>query len=156
MCLTPSEAARAVFFVCFCLCSKEKSPDKRWAWQVKVKVLVAQSCLTLCDPVDCSPPGSSAHGIPQARILESVAISSYRGSSQLRDQTTGKQHIRSIVTEGAVEVTDGSLVLWAADQRDEWRKKSQAFILSSRYALFMYFFLIFGCCGFSLLCVGFL
>ena len=84
-----------------------------------MKVLVAQSCLTLCDPVDCSPPGSSAHGIPQARILESVAISSYRGSSQLRDQTTGKQHIRSIVTEGAVEVTDGSLVLWAADQRDE-------------------------------------
>ena len=84
-----------------------------------MKVLVAQSCLTLCDPVDCSPPGSSAHGIPQARILESVAISPYRGSSQLRDQTTGKQHIRSIVTEGVVEVTDGSLVLWAADQRDE-------------------------------------
>ena len=69
--------------------------------------------------MDCSPSCSSVHGISQARILESVAISSYRGSSQLRDQTTGKQHIRSIVTEGAVEVTDGSLVLWAADQRDE-------------------------------------
>ena len=36
---------------------------------------VAQSCLTLCDPVDCSPPGSSVHGILQARILEWVAIS---------------------------------------------------------------------------------
>ena len=36
---------------------------------------VAQSCLTLCDPVDCSPPGSSIHGILQARILEWVAIS---------------------------------------------------------------------------------
>jgi len=35
-----------------------------------------QSCLTLCDPVDCSPPGSSVHGILQARILEWVAISS--------------------------------------------------------------------------------
>ena len=35
----------------------------------------AQSCLTLCDPVDCSPPGSSVHGILQARILEWVAIS---------------------------------------------------------------------------------
>ena len=34
-----------------------------------------QSCLTLCDPVDCSPPGSSVHGILQARILEWVAIS---------------------------------------------------------------------------------
>ena len=36
----------------------------------KVKVLVAQSCLTLCDPMGCSPPGSSVHGILQARILE--------------------------------------------------------------------------------------
>ena len=37
---------------------------------VKGKVLVAQSCLTLCDPMDCSPPGSFVHGILQARILE--------------------------------------------------------------------------------------
>ena len=48
---------------------------------------VAQSCLTLCDPVDCSSPGSSAHGIYQARILEWGAISHSRGSSQTRDQT---------------------------------------------------------------------
>ena len=46
-----------------------------------------QSCLTLCDPVDCSPPGSSIHGILQARILEWVAMPSPRGSSQPRDQT---------------------------------------------------------------------
>ena len=46
-----------------------------------------QSCLTLCDPMNCSLPGSSVHGIPQARILEWVAISSSRGSSQLRDWT---------------------------------------------------------------------
>ena len=39
-----------------------------------VVVLVAQSCLILCDPMDCSPPGSSVHGILQARILEWVAI----------------------------------------------------------------------------------
>ena len=44
-----------------------------------------QSCPTLCDPRDCSPPGSSVHGILQARKLEWVAISSSRGSSQLRD-----------------------------------------------------------------------
>ena len=49
--------------------------------------LVAQSCPTLCDPMDGSPPGSSVHGILQARILEWVAISFSRGSSQLRDQT---------------------------------------------------------------------
>ena len=40
----------------------------------KVKVLVAQSCPTLCDPMNCSPPGSFVHGILQARILEWVAI----------------------------------------------------------------------------------
>ena len=48
---------------------------------------VAQSCPTLCDPVDCSLPGSSPHGILQARILEWLAISFSRGSSQLRDRT---------------------------------------------------------------------
>ena len=48
---------------------------------------VAQSCPTLCDPVECSPPGSSVHGTLQARILEWVAISFSRGSSQPRDWT---------------------------------------------------------------------
>ena len=49
--------------------------------------LVTKPCLTLCDPMDCSSPGSSVHGTLQARILEWVAISSFRGSSQPRDQT---------------------------------------------------------------------
>ena len=48
---------------------------------------VAQSCLTLCNPMDCSLLGSSIHGIFQARILEWVAISFSRGSSQPRDRT---------------------------------------------------------------------
>ena len=47
-----------------------------------VVCLVAQSCPTLCDPLDYSPPGSSIHGILQARILEWVAIPFSRGSSQ--------------------------------------------------------------------------
>ena len=47
---------------------------------------VTQSCLTLCDRMDCSPPGSSVHGIFQARILEQVDISSSRGSSRPRDR----------------------------------------------------------------------
>ena len=50
-------------------------------------VLAVQSCPTLCDPMDCSPPGFSVHGILQARILEWVAISFWRGSSPPRDQT---------------------------------------------------------------------
>ena len=51
--------------------------------------LVTQKCLTLYDPVDCSPPGSSVHGIFQARILECIAIPFPRASSQLRDRTEG-------------------------------------------------------------------
>ena len=48
---------------------------------------VAQSCLTVCDPMDFSPPGSSIHGISQARILEWVVISFSMRSYQLRNQT---------------------------------------------------------------------
>ena len=59
-----------------------------WRWKVKVrKLFVAQSCPTLCSPMNYSPRGSSVHGISQARILEWVAISFSRGSSQPRDQT---------------------------------------------------------------------
>ena len=50
-------------------------------------VLVTQSRPALCNPVDCSPPGSSLERISQARIVEWVAISSSRGSSRPRDQT---------------------------------------------------------------------
>ena len=50
-------------------------------------VLVTQLCLTLWDPMDCSPPGSSVPGILQARILEWVAIPCSRGSSWPGDQT---------------------------------------------------------------------
>ena len=46
-----------------------------------------QLCLTLCDPMDCSLPGPSVHGISQARILEWVAISFFRELSQARNQT---------------------------------------------------------------------
>ena len=48
-------------------------------------MLVVQSCPILCDPMDCSPPGSSVHGISQARILEWVTIPFSRGSSKPRD-----------------------------------------------------------------------
>ena len=58
--------------VCVCVC-------------VCVYVLVVQSCLTLYDPMDCSSPGSSVHGILQARILEWIAIPFSRGSSQPRN-----------------------------------------------------------------------
>ena len=53
----------------------------------KVKVLVAQSCPTLCNPMDYRPPGSSVHGILQTRILEWVVTAFSRGSSWPRDWT---------------------------------------------------------------------
>ena len=62
--------------------SHQGSPDTEWMWSE-----VTQSCPTLCDPLDCSPPGSSLHGILQTRILEWIAISFSRGSSWPRDRT---------------------------------------------------------------------
>ena len=48
---------------------------------------LTQSCPVLCNPMDCTPPGSSIHGIFQTRVLEWVAISFFRGSSQPREWT---------------------------------------------------------------------
>ena len=64
------------------------SSSQVWMWELdhnESESEVAQSCPTLCDPMDCSPPGSSVRGILQARILEWVAISFSRGSSRPRD-----------------------------------------------------------------------
>ena len=67
---------------------------------LKVKILVAQSCPSLCDPLDCNPPGSSVHEILQIRTLEWVAISSSKGSSWPRDQTQ------------VSHIADGFFTLW--------------------------------------------
>ena len=62
---------------------------KTWAYMCSICVHAKslQSCPTLCDPVECNPPGSSVHGILQARILEWVAMPFSRGSSQPRSPT---------------------------------------------------------------------
>ena len=62
--------------------SQHPSPSGRRSIAV-----VVQSCLTLCDPKDCSLPGSSVHGVSQAKILELVTITIFRGSSPPRDLT---------------------------------------------------------------------
>ena len=68
--------------------SGSKSLDPLFfSYCVSIIILVAQPCLTLCHPMDCSLPGSSVHRILQERILEWVAISFSRGSSWPRDQT---------------------------------------------------------------------
>ena len=58
-----------------------------WHFRAVYDSEVAQLCPTLCDPMDCSPPGSSVHGIFQARVPEWVAIFFSRGSSRPRDRT---------------------------------------------------------------------
>ena len=72
---------------------------------------VAQSCQTLCKPMDCNPPGSSVHGILQARRLEWVAISSSRGSSQPRDQIQVSCSAGGFFTREALYVLNGDKVV---------------------------------------------
>ena len=67
--------------------TKWLSKEQLCCWKLCCCCLFAQLCVTLCDPMNCSPPGSSVHGIFQARILKWVAISFSRGSSLHKDQT---------------------------------------------------------------------
>ena len=86
----------------------QKQFSKGSLWEKKV--LVAQSCPILCDPMDCSPPGSSVHGIFQARILDWVAISFSSGSSQPRDWTQVSCTAGRFFTDWAMrEAQEGSL-----------------------------------------------
>ena len=62
-------------------------------------------CPTLWDPMDCSPPGSSVHGILQARILEWIAMPSSRGPSQPRDRTQLSCLTDSLLAESPRKVT---------------------------------------------------
>ena len=88
-----------------------------WLW--KVKVSGTQSCQTPCNPMDCSPPGFSTHGIPQASILEWVAIPFSSGSSWPRDWTQ-------------VSCTAGRFfTLWAT--REDWASMSSRIKHWSRF-----------------------
>ena len=66
--------------------TNKQKKSLKW-YSVHELCLVAQSCLTLCNPMDCSPPGSSVLRILQAKILEWAAMPSSRGSSQPKDET---------------------------------------------------------------------
>ena len=83
----------------------------------------AQSCLTLCHPIDCSPPGSSVYRNFYARILEWVAISSPMGSSWPRDQThlscVGRHTLYHWATwEPHLAVSNGSKMSWQQQRVD--------------------------------------
>ena len=84
---THTITCNACVCVCVCVC-------------VYVSAQSLQSCQTLCDPIDCSLPGSSVHGISQARmrILEWVVMPSSRGSSQPRDWTQDSSTVGGFFT----------------------------------------------------------
>ena len=83
-----------------------------WRFGVDVCVcLVAQSCPALCNPIDCSPPGSSVHRIFQSRILEWVVMASSRGSSRPRDRT----HVSCISC-----ISRWVLYHWATQEAQDW------------------------------------
>ena len=83
-----------------------------WLWCAKS----LQLCPTLCNPMDCSPPGSFVHGILQARILEWVAISFSRASSQPRDLTQISRIAGKLLT---VEPDQRGLVHRSDDDEDD-------------------------------------
>ena len=81
----------------------------RHNWVTEQQQQITQACLILCDRVDCSPPGSSVHGISQARILEWGAIFFFRGSSSpriwIRISRTGRQILYRWTTQVAPKET---------------------------------------------------
>ena len=85
--------------------------ETKGSWWKKGKVLVAQLCPTLCDPMDCSLPGSSIHGILQARTLEWVAVPFSRGSSGTSDPSQVSCIAGRFLTIWVTRETQGKLVL---------------------------------------------
>ena len=94
---------------------KEKyQPWYHWKWKWSRSVVS-----TLCDPVDCRPPGFCVRGISQARILEWVAISFSRGSSWPRDRTWGSH------------IAGGHFNLWATREGLVFNKREAIFLLQN-------------------------
>ena len=90
-------------------------------WKAKSESEVGQSCLTLCDPMDCSLPGFSVHEIFQARVPEWVAISFSRRSSWPRDQTwiscIAGRHFTLWATREAVTLENNLTVLYVVKRK---------------------------------------
>ena len=108
----PKLLSVCVLALCVCVCVCVHTHVHAWM-HVCVHVLT-QLHPTLCDPRDCGPPGSSVHVILQARILEWVAISYSKGSSQPREQTQVTCIVRQILYhcaawEACVYVHTGTL-----------------------------------------------
>ena len=104
----------------------DKKNIKFW-WTVKSESKVAQLCLTLCNPMDCSLPGSSVHETFQARVLEWVAISFSRESSWPKDQTQ------------VSSITDRYFFLWTTREDQNFDEDSFIFFILLWLMLFVFF-----------------
>ena len=93
-------------------------PSILWKWSESE---VAQSCLTLCNLMDCSLPGSSVHGIFQAIVLEWIAISFSRGSSRPRDGTWVSHILDRCFTVWATRELPQSYMISNIDLFQIWR-----------------------------------
>ena len=104
----------------------------------------AQSCLTLCDPMDCSPPGSSVHGILQARVPEWGTIAFSRRSSRPRDGTwvsriVGRCFTVWVTREVCLWLTHSKIIKWKYHnnklmlEKGENKKKWSTYIYSCMY-----------------------
>ena len=89
--------------------------DKYRTTLLYVKVLVGQSCPTLCNPMNCSASGSSVHGILQARILEWVAIPFSRGSTWPRERTWVIPFIGRFFTSWATSVDSANWLFFLSE-----------------------------------------
>ena len=110
---------------------------------MKVKVLVAQLCLTLFDPMDCSPLGCSVHGLSQARILEWVAVPFSRGSSQPRDWTQISCFVGRFFTAWTTREAKISHALWPKKQNikqkqycNKFSKDLKTWSMSKNFSLY--------------------
>ena len=101
-----------------------------------MKVLVTQLCLILCDHMDCRSPGSSVHGILQARILECVAISFSRRSSQTRDWTRLSCTAGRLFTHWATRETllcRRIILISSLGKKKEWKIRKSLFLQSPEF-----------------------
>ena len=97
-------------------CARDSARSCAWPplwplWQLVAPAVQSPSHVWLCNPTDCGPPGSSVHGILQARILELIAIFSSRGSSQSSDRTHDFSIGNQIYHPATWEVRCGSYYL---------------------------------------------
>ena len=94
---------------------------------MKVKSEVAQSCLTLSDPMDCSPPGSSIHGIFQARVLEWDATAF--SNDQPRQHIKKQRHyfVNKGLSSQGYSFSSSHIWMWELDYKESWAAKNWCF-----------------------------